>query len=406
MLGRMLFRYGASTQRIVDSMECLHGKLGGGQLEVLVTYDAITVTALENGRTCTRIDASRELPGVNIRGQALIRRFLLGKETHLAGPAAYREKLREIASAPEFAAAFPWKWLAAAGASAGFCAFNGGDAAAMVIAMVAAVVIFAVRGAMLRRKFTIYLATLGSVFLGTVLAALAVRLGWSGTPTVALVASVLFLVPGAPLITGGFDITRNHNSVGLARIAYTVAVIATIALGLGMAIPLLVELSRLATFHVPLTPLRIVEDTIWGAVTGGALAVLNNGYWRSIGICALGGALARCVRETGGFLGMEAVSATLLAAVGTTLLVYWLGEARRLPTAQLAVMGCLTLIPGFFAISGVNGLFQLAIQGGAMPWPDAAEALQHFVQAVFISLAIVAGIIFTLMVVDLDRRRI
>jgi len=387
-------------------MELLHSKLGGGRVEALVTYDAITITAFAGGRTCTRIDASREPAGVNIRGQATIRRLLLNNDLAMWDMPMVRARLDEIASVPDFTPTFPWRWLAAGGASAGFCAFNGGDTAAMVIAIVASLVVFAARFELLRKRFTVYLATLGSVFLGGVVAAVATRQGWSATPEVALVSPVLFLVPGAPLITGGFDLTRNHNSMGLARIAYTLALTATIALGLGLAIPLIVDLSTIASSTAPLTWPRIMEDTAWGAVTGAGLALLNNAYWRSIGICALGGATARLLRESGVELGLDNTSATFFAAIVTTLLAYWLGERRRLPYVLLAVMGCLTLIPGYYAINGVKGLFRLANYGTGMPWPEAVQGLQSLLQAVFISFAIIAGIIFTLMVVDRDRRRV
>jgi len=406
LLGRLLFRSGASTQRIIDSMELLHARLGGERLDVLVTYDAITVTASEGGRSCTRVDASREVAGVNIHAQGEIRRLLLNEETTPADLARIRERLHEIATAPERVPTYPWRWLAAGLVSAGFCAFNGGDWPAVGTAVVASLVIFAVRFELLRRQFTVYPATLGAVSIGGLIATLAARQGWSATPDIALIAPALFLVPGVPLITGGIDITRNHNSIGLARIAYTLALTATLALGLLLSLPLLV--------HAPLTtaaPLSIswprpLIDAAWGALAAAGLALLNGAHWRAVGVCAICGATARFLRESGVEYGFDPAGATLLAAVVVALLAIGLGARRRMPSVIVAVMGCLTLIPGFYAITGARGLFQLSVRGAAMSWPEAAAGFQNLLEALFISFAIVAGIILTFMVVERGTRRV
>ena len=402
--GRLLFRFGASTQRIIDSMELLYRRMGGGRLEVLVAYDAITVTASEGARLCTEIDASREVAGTNIHGLGQIRR-MLAAESDSWTVESCRARIAEIANTPEMAAVFPWKWLAAGAASAGFCAFNGGDAPAIGIAAVVALVIFAVRFAMLRKKFTVYLATLGSVCIGGLMAATAARLGWSRIPEVAFVAPVLFLVPGVPMITGGIDIARNHNSVGLARIAYTLTLTATLALGLAFSIPLIAGLPMppVPASHSWATPF---VGAAWGALAAAGLALINNGRWRAIVVCALCGASARLVREGGVDLGLDIAPATLLAAVATTLLAIRVSRWHRMPSAVVAVMGCLTLIPGYFAIVGARAMFDLSVRGAKMPWPEAAHGFQMLLQAVFIAIAIIFGIIFTSMAVERAAPRV
>jgi uncharacterized membrane protein YjjP (DUF1212 family) len=406
LLGRLLFRYGASTQRIIDSMELLHKRLGGEKLEVLVTYDAITVTATESGRICTLVDASSEVAGVNIHAQGKIRRLLLQHEEETRDPARFRARLHEISSEPDLLAIFPWRWLAAGAVSAGFCAFNGGDWAAIGIAIAASLVIFAVRFELFRRKFSVYPATLGAVCVGGLVAALAARQGWSVTPDLALVAPVLFLVPGVPLITGGIDITRNHNSIGLARIAFTLVLTATLALGLAVSLPLVLTLpSDAAAPHAALW-FRPLVDAAWGAVAAAGLAMLNGGHWRAIGVCAWCGAMARLVRECGVEFGIDPAGSALLAAVATTMLAIRLSTRHSMPSVILAVMGCLTLIPGFYAITGARVLFQLSVRGAEMPWPEAALGMQMMLQALFIAFGIVAGIILTFMVVERGSRRV
>jgi uncharacterized membrane protein YjjP (DUF1212 family) len=405
-LGRVLFRFGASTQRIIDFMELLHRRLGGENLEVLVTYDAITVTSKVGNLSCTRVDASHEMAGVSIHGQGEIRRLLLRPEPGIWTVEHLRAELQKIVTDAQPGPAYPWHWLAAGAVSAGFCAFNGGDIPAIGIAIVASLAIFAVRLALLQRRFTIYLATLGSVCVGGLIAAMAARLGWSTTPELALVAPVLFLVPGVPMITGGIDITRNHNSIGIARIAYTLALTATIALGLTLSLPLIIDIPALGAAAATPPWFKPIIDAAWGALTAGGLAFLNGGRRPAILICAGCGAAARLIRETGVELGAGIAAATLLAAVATTVLAIWLGERRRMPSVILAVMGCLTLIPGFIAIVGVRGMFRLSVHGAEIPWPEAAHAFQMLLLAIFVAFAIIMGIIFTVMAIERDTRRV
>jgi uncharacterized membrane protein YjjB (DUF3815 family) len=277
---------------------------------------------------------------------------------------------------------------------------------AVGIAIVVSLVIFAVRFAMLRQKFTVYFATLGSVCIGGLMAAFAARSGWSTTPEVAFVAPVLFLVPGVPMITGGIDIARNHNSMGLARIAYTLALTATLALGLACSLPLIAGFPlppALAASHLWVTPFI---GAAWGALAAAGLALINNGRWRAIAVCALCGATARLVREGGVELGLGIAPSTLLAAAATTVLAIRVSRWHRMPSAVVAVMGCLTLIPGYFAIVGARAMFELSVRGAGMPWPDAVHGFQMLLQAVFIVLGIVFGIIFTSMAVERATPRV
>lgn len=403
-LGRTLFRFGASTQRIIDSMELLHSRLGGERLAVLVTYDAITVTTATGSESCTRMDASHEVAGVNIHGLSEIRRLLLDGAPADFEPSAFRERLAAITAAPTLPPMHPARWLASGAVAGGFGAFNGGDGGAILIAFLAAQVIFVTRTILRRHRFTVYLATLGAVCAGGLAAGLAARLGWSATPDVALVAPALFLIPGVPLITGGIDITRNHNSIGFARIVYTVAIIAAIMLGLALSFPLLTDLPNQRTLPVS-TWTGVALHAVWGMIAAAGLALLNNGHFRALAVCALAGGAARLVHDVGLKFGGDPAGATLLAAVATTVVAIGLSERRRMPSVVIAVMGCLTLIPGFYAIVGVRGLFRLSVHG-AMPWPEAAFGLQMTLQAIFVALAITVGIIFTVMFLERDSRRV
>ena len=61
-------------------------------------------------------------------------------------------------------------------------------------------------------------------------------LWFSQTPQNALMASVLLLVPGVPLINASIDILRGHISAGLALATTSLVVFLGIGVGLGIVV--------------------------------------------------------------------------------------------------------------------------------------------------------------------------
>lgn len=78
-----------------------------------------------------------------------------------------------------------------------------------------------------------------SAFAASMVAAQATLFHWGGTPQVALAASVLFLIPGVPLISATIDVLDGHILMGIARTVRAFISIASIALGLSFTMALL-----------------------------------------------------------------------------------------------------------------------------------------------------------------------
>ena len=77
LLGRMLFHFWATTQRIPDSIACLAHYLGC-KVEMLVSYDVLLLTVNDGASFRTRIDSSRGVAGLNLFELTRVSKLLLG----------------------------------------------------------------------------------------------------------------------------------------------------------------------------------------------------------------------------------------------------------------------------------------------------------------------------------------
>src|SRR5206468_1156225 len=105
--------------------------------------------------------------------------------------------------------------LAAGCAGAAFCVLNGGDPISWVCSFIVGTVILGIRGPLAARRFNGHLTIFTIAATGSLLAAVLGLLTHTTTAPIALVAPLLFLVPGVPMINGGIDIVRNHVTIGI-----------------------------------------------------------------------------------------------------------------------------------------------------------------------------------------------
>ena len=122
-------------------------------------------------------------------------------------------------------------------ACAAFCRLFGGDWAAVLVTAVAAALAAWVRMQLNRRQANYFLVALLTALTASLAAATA---RWfSAVPQSALMAAVLLLVPGVPLLNASADILRGHVSAGLTRAVTSLVVFLGIAIGLGIVLRLL-----------------------------------------------------------------------------------------------------------------------------------------------------------------------
>lgn len=128
----------------------------------------------------------------------------------------------------------PLYWLVpmVALANAAFCRLFQGDYMAMGIVFVATLIGFLLKHYMTRLGFNHMAVFVLSAFSASLVAAFGVQQGLGNTPDIALATSVLFLVPGVPLINSIMDLLNGHVLMGISRAVNAGILIICIALGL------------------------------------------------------------------------------------------------------------------------------------------------------------------------------
>jgi uncharacterized membrane protein YjjP (DUF1212 family) len=87
---------------------------------------------------------------------------------------------------------------------------------------------------MQKRKADVHLAILFSSFTASMIASSAIF--FNTTADIAITTSVLYLIPGVPLIHGVIDIVEGYILCGFARLAKAMLIIFCIAMGLSFTL--------------------------------------------------------------------------------------------------------------------------------------------------------------------------
>jgi uncharacterized membrane protein YjjP (DUF1212 family) len=117
-------------------------------------------------------------------------------------------------------------------ANAAFCGLFKGDIYAMSLVFFATMVGFFVRQEMMNRHISHLVVFTTSAFVASLLAGMGYVFHLGNTPEIALAASVLYLIPGVPLINSILDIIEGHILTGIARLVNASSLIVCIAIGL------------------------------------------------------------------------------------------------------------------------------------------------------------------------------
>lgn len=119
-----------------------------------------------------------------------------------------------------------------AAANASFCGLFKGDLTAVVFVFFATIAGFFVRQEMMKKHVNHLVTFTTSAFVASLLAGMGYVLHIGHTPEIALASSVLFLIPGVPLINSILDILQGHILTGIARLVNATSLIVCIAIGL------------------------------------------------------------------------------------------------------------------------------------------------------------------------------
>jgi uncharacterized membrane protein YjjB (DUF3815 family) len=259
---------------------------------------------------------------------------------------------------------------------------------------VAATVGQLVRRELLGRHVNLFLCAALVSFLSALLGGLGAH--WVGSVTIAtaMIASILLLVPGMPLVNAQTDILEGHPTLGSARAVSVAMLLVFLAAGLWLAEVISGVGGPEARITDPMSfPLFMLHQTVCGAIAAAGFGVLFNIGFPSLAWCALSGALALAVR-TGCWEGLhwslEAASFAAALTVGTAVQV--LRARAKISQNALDVVGCIPMVPGSFAAKAILGLFALTAIDPAQATETLTVAMQSTVRVVFTMGAIGTGL--------------
>lgn len=389
--GTMMLGAGTSSRRVKDVMRDVAAALDIDSLQAQVTFTDIVLTVVRRGIFRTQV-AEVTKPGVNAERIALLHSLGEGLRPNMT-VARVNARLEAIARRRPL---YP-TWLltiVVALACASICVLNNGGPLDVVAVLPASAVAFLLHQGMARLQVNL----IASVVISTVVASglcLAVRAALVSGPAdgrfvAGFVASVIFLVPGFPLVTGGLDIVRLDLDAGIGRLAYA----ALVMLAMGVGIWAVASLAGVSPEAVPaiegpvavLWVMRVVASFL--AVLGWAL--MFNVPWRVAAASALIAVGGNALRLALVDVGVAPHVATFFGALLIGLVCHWVGWTWKLPVLIMTVPTLLVMIPGS---PGVRAL--MYFNSG-----DLMNALGNGITVVLQAIAMVAGLAAAMMLTD------
>jgi len=370
-IGALMLSAGTGSFRVRQSMRRAAAALGIDRLQALVTLRDIVTTATWQGIFRTQV-VEVPPPGVNAARLAELEGLTLSipKGTTVAELNALLDAVEQRRLLYDSK-----RLVVAAGIACMAFAFlnNGGWAECAVVAVAAAcgrlVQLVLANRKVNQLAVVLVAAALACIVYVAVTAAIRdLDPGASELHTSAFTSSLLFLVPGFPMMTAALDLARSDLAAGIQRLTYASLIIFCAALGAWMVVA--VTGVSPATAPVPAISLPLL-DTL-RLVTGFAgvlgFAVGFNTPWRFAVAAACIGSVANTARLTATDHHMPqqfaAIGATFIVGVASAVVARY----ARCPRIIMSVPAILIMIPGAVAFRALvflnDGEITLALANG------------------------------------------
>ena len=229
-IGSLLMSSGASTHRTrITMIRIAHG-LGYG-IELLITQRALMLTITEKDHHFFFSRMKRISPlKPNFRMVSGISHLSWNVQEQKWSVEKINEELDRLKQLSFYPRGVLLTTVGLAGA--GFCFLFGGDYLNMAVAFVATVIGLLVRQESAKMKFNPYLCVYFAALVASFIAGLSETFEIGASPDKAVVTSVLFLVPGIPLINSVTDMIDGNIQNGWVRAVNGLLIAFAIALGL------------------------------------------------------------------------------------------------------------------------------------------------------------------------------
>ncbi len=229
-IGALLMSSGASTHRTRITMKRIANSLGYG-IELLITQRALMLTIIETDQQYFFSRMKRISPlHPNFKMVSGISHLSWNVKEQNWSVEQIKSELQRLKSLTHYPR---WILLGMVGAAgAGFCNLFGGDAINMGVSFIATVVGLFIRQEAARKNFNPYLCVFFAALVASFIAGLSELFEIGSDPEKAVATSVLFLVPGIPLINSVTDMIDGNIQNGVVRAINGLMIAFAIALGI------------------------------------------------------------------------------------------------------------------------------------------------------------------------------
>jgi uncharacterized membrane protein YjjP (DUF1212 family) len=372
--GATMLGAGNTATRTRQSMEAIARRLGVDALSVSISFDSITATVRRYDEWITRV---RDIgpAAINVWQVAELERLprTLKPETALGEIEA---KLADIKSTVHQYSTLQIA-VAVALATAGFAFINGAAAPEMIASAFGGGIAQWARMWLSRRRFNQFgtaamsAAIASGVFV--IAAGLAGRAGFGFAHYPAgFIASVLFLVPGFPLIAGLFDLLQYQTVAAVSRFAFGLMILLSVALGLSFVVEVAkIDISRQPPVELVYS-LKLLLRAVSSFVAGCAFAMAFNTPLRIALLAGLLALVANSLRLVLIDIGMMLAPAAFCAALVTGLVAILADHRFKVPPIAMTVAPVVIMMPGVYAFEAIvlvnHGKMVDALQASASCW--------------------------------------
>lgn len=248
-------------------------------------------------------------------------------------------------------------------ANASFCRLFDGNYISMAIVFVATLIGFFLRQQLTRAGVNHLAVFVMCAFASTMIGATDYLFFHGGTEDMSIGTSMLYLVPGVPLINGVMDIVDNHVLDGLARLTNALLLIICIAVGLsGTVILLDIDPTTFTSVIRPDIVKATIADGLFAAAAAIGFAIISNPPRKALIICAILACVGHGVRYFlmhNTSMPLDQVTASTVAGFAIGLLAVPFAMHIHCPAECFAFPSLLPMVPGMFAYKSIRDLINI-----------------------------------------------
>ena len=251
-----------------------------------------------------------------------------------------------------------------------FCRLFEGNYTSMAIVWIATFVGFLLKQQLLKRHWNDLAVFTLCAFVSTMIGATDYLYFHGGTEDMSLGTSMLYLVPGVPIINGVMDIIDKHSLNGMARLINALMLIICIALGLSFTIVLFgVNPFVFTKVTRPDVLTAAVYDGLFAMIAGLGFAIISNPPRKALLITAclacIGHGIRYFMMHHPGLM-CDQVVASSCAGLAIGLLSVPAAMKIHYPAEGFAFPALLPMVPGMFAYKAIRDLINIVQQPDAL----------------------------------------